>query len=85
MRTALYLRVSKDGKQDADNQRLQLRQFCQSQNWQIVREYQDLYKPAARATVRSSARCYMTPPQGNGISCCSGHWTGSPEKGHWPP
>lgn len=41
MRTALYLRVSKDGKQDADNQRLQLRQFCQSQNWQIVREYQD--------------------------------------------
>ena len=40
-RVALYLRVSKDGKQDTDNHRLQLRQFCQSQNWQIVREYQD--------------------------------------------
>jgi DNA invertase Pin-like site-specific DNA recombinase len=42
MRAAVYLRIStKDGRQDADNQRLQLRLFCGSQDWEIVREYED--------------------------------------------
>lgn len=42
MRVAVYLRIStKDGRQDTDNQRLQLRQFCGSQDWEIVREYED--------------------------------------------
>jgi DNA invertase Pin-like site-specific DNA recombinase len=42
MRVAVYLRIStKDGRQDTDNQRLQLRQFCASQGWEIVREYED--------------------------------------------
>ena len=40
MKVALYLRVSTD-KQEADNQRMQLRQLCQAQGWRIVREYQD--------------------------------------------
>ena len=37
MKVALYLRVSTD-KQEADNQRMQLRQLCQAQGWRIVRE-----------------------------------------------
>lgn len=42
MRTALYARVSKkDGKQDTENQLRQLRQFAESQGWQIVHEYMD--------------------------------------------
>jgi DNA invertase Pin-like site-specific DNA recombinase len=41
-RAALYLRISTDqGKQDADNQRLQLRQFCNTQDWPITAEYED--------------------------------------------
>ena len=41
-RTALYLRISTDqGKQDADNQRLQLRRFCEVQGWEAVIEYED--------------------------------------------
>jgi DNA invertase Pin-like site-specific DNA recombinase len=41
-RTALYLRISTDqGKQDADNQRLQLRRICEVQSWEIVTEYED--------------------------------------------
>jgi len=42
MRVALYLRVStRDGRQDAENQRLHLRQFAEAQAWEIVREYED--------------------------------------------
>jgi DNA invertase Pin-like site-specific DNA recombinase len=42
MRVALYGRVSKkDGKQDAENQMAQLRQFAATQGWTIVREYVD--------------------------------------------
>lgn len=42
MKAALYLRVStRDGTQDTDNQRFQLRQLCTSQGWQIVTEYED--------------------------------------------
>ena len=40
MRAAIYARVSTD-KQEAANQRMQLRQLCEAQGWQIVREYQD--------------------------------------------
>jgi DNA invertase Pin-like site-specific DNA recombinase len=40
MKVALYLRVSTD-QQEADNQRMQLRQLCEAQGWQIVCEYQD--------------------------------------------
>jgi DNA invertase Pin-like site-specific DNA recombinase len=41
-RVALYLRISTDqGRQDADNQRLQLRRFCDSREWEIVCEYED--------------------------------------------
>ena len=42
MRVAIYLRVStRDGRQDTDNQRLQLQRFCEAQGWEIVREYED--------------------------------------------
>jgi DNA invertase Pin-like site-specific DNA recombinase len=42
MRAALYLRVStRDGKQDPDNQRLQLHQLCKAQGWEIGAEYTD--------------------------------------------
>jgi Resolvase, N terminal domain len=42
MKAALYLWVSiRDGTQDTDNQRFQLRQLCTSQGWQIVTEYED--------------------------------------------
>ena len=41
-RVALYSRVStKDKGQDVLNQTDQLREFCQRQRWQIVREYAD--------------------------------------------
>ncbi len=39
---AIYLRVStRDKGQDADNQRRQLRQFCETQQFHIVEEYED--------------------------------------------
>jgi DNA invertase Pin-like site-specific DNA recombinase len=39
---ALYARVStKDGRQDTENQLLQLRSYCQKQDWNIVAEYVD--------------------------------------------
>jgi DNA invertase Pin-like site-specific DNA recombinase len=40
---ALYLRKStRDaGQQDTENQRLQLRDFCRTQGWRIVAEYED--------------------------------------------
>ncbi len=42
MKAALYLRVStRDRGQDVDNQRGQLRQFCNTQGWTIVQEYED--------------------------------------------
>ena len=42
MRAALYLRIStRDGRQDAGNQRAQLRRLCESQGWKIVTEYED--------------------------------------------
>lgn len=42
MRAALYLRVStRDRGQDTDNQRRQLRQFCEAQGWLIVAEFED--------------------------------------------
>ncbi len=48
----MYVRVScKDGTQDTDNQRLQLRQFCEAQGWKIVREYQD-HESGSRADRR---------------------------------
>jgi len=40
MKAALYCRVS-TSEQDNDNQVLQLRQFAQSQGWQVVAEYYD--------------------------------------------
>jgi DNA invertase Pin-like site-specific DNA recombinase len=41
-RAALYLRISTDpGNQDTDNQRLHLRQLCDSQGWELVIEYED--------------------------------------------
>ena len=41
-KVALYARVStKDGRQDTDNQLLQLREFCAKQGWDIVSEYVD--------------------------------------------
>jgi DNA invertase Pin-like site-specific DNA recombinase len=55
MNVALYLRVSTD-KQEADNQRMQLRQLCVAQNWRIVREYQD-NDSGSRADLLSSGRC----------------------------
>ena len=42
MRAALYLRVStRDKGQDVDNQRRQLRQFCDTQGWAVVAEFED--------------------------------------------
>ena len=42
LRVALYARIStKDGRQDTQNQLQQLREFCQRQDWPIVREYTD--------------------------------------------
>jgi DNA invertase Pin-like site-specific DNA recombinase len=42
LRTALYARVSmKDKRQDSQNQLDQLRQFCESQGWNVVHEYVD--------------------------------------------
>ncbi len=40
MRCAIYSRVS-TGKQDNENQLLQLRRFAESQGWQVVAEYTD--------------------------------------------
>lgn len=47
MRIALYLRVSTD-QQEAENQAIQLRDFCAKQGWQIVREYCD-YETGAKS------------------------------------
>ena len=42
MRAALYARVStKDKDQQTENQKLQLRGFCRTRGWTIVREYED--------------------------------------------
>jgi DNA invertase Pin-like site-specific DNA recombinase len=42
MKTAIYARVStKDGRQDTENQLLQLRAFAKTQGWEIVHEYVD--------------------------------------------
>jgi predicted site-specific integrase-resolvase len=42
VRVALYSRVStKDKGQDVRNQTDQLREFCERQKWQIVREFMD--------------------------------------------
>jgi DNA invertase Pin-like site-specific DNA recombinase len=42
MRAAPYLRVStRDRGQDVENQRKQLREYCQAQQWQVVAEYED--------------------------------------------
>jgi DNA invertase Pin-like site-specific DNA recombinase len=42
MKTAIYARVStKDGRQDAENQLRQLREFAATQGWEIVHEYID--------------------------------------------
>ena len=42
MRAAVYTRVStRDKGQDTANQLGQLRDFCRSQNWEIVAEYED--------------------------------------------
>jgi DNA invertase Pin-like site-specific DNA recombinase len=40
VKVAIYTRVSRD-KQDPKNQLRQLREFCATQNWTIVREYED--------------------------------------------
>jgi len=42
MRATLYAQVStKDKDQQTENQKLQLREFCRTQAWTIVREYED--------------------------------------------
>ena len=42
MRVALYGRVStNNGRQDTENQFVQLRQFAATQGWTIVHEYRD--------------------------------------------
>jgi len=42
LRVAIYLRVStRDGRQETDNQRLQLCQLCKAQGWEIAGEYED--------------------------------------------
>jgi len=42
MRGVIHTRVStRDGRQDTENQRLQLQRFCGAQGWEIVREYLD--------------------------------------------
>src|SRR5580704_16375752 len=39
-RVALYARVSmKDGRQDTENQLIQLREYCSKQSWEIAGEY----------------------------------------------
>jgi DNA invertase Pin-like site-specific DNA recombinase len=49
MKAALYLRASTDNNnQDTDNQRLQLQQFCKTQSWNIVAEYED-YESGSKA------------------------------------
>jgi DNA invertase Pin-like site-specific DNA recombinase len=41
-RVALYARVStRDGRQDTENQLIQLREYCEKQGWQIAAEYVD--------------------------------------------
>jgi DNA invertase Pin-like site-specific DNA recombinase len=41
-RIALYARVStKDGRQDTENQLIQLRKYCSKQGWEIAGEYVD--------------------------------------------
>jgi len=41
MRVAIYARVS-TGKQDTENQAVQLRDFAQRQNWNVVAEFTDV-------------------------------------------
>jgi DNA invertase Pin-like site-specific DNA recombinase len=42
MRAAIYARVStSDGRQEVDNQIIELRQFAERQGWEIVHEYVD--------------------------------------------
>ena len=40
-KVALYIRVSTKDKQDTDNQRLQLEQFAEKENWEVVKIYID--------------------------------------------
>jgi len=42
MRCAIYLRIStSDGRQDTENQRLQLTEYAASQNWNVVATFED--------------------------------------------
>jgi DNA invertase Pin-like site-specific DNA recombinase len=41
VKVAIYTRVSSREKQDPKNQLRQLREFCATQDWTIVREYED--------------------------------------------
>ena len=57
MKASLYARVStRDKGQDVENQLRQLRDFCQKQGWEIVREYTDKVLAAARRSGHTSSR-----------------------------
>ena len=55
-RVALYSRVSTNcGKQDVENQTAQLREYCQRQDWTIIRS--TLIMPVANAGIRPAFQC----------------------------
>ena len=51
-----------DGRQDADNQLVELRRFAESQGWQIVQEYVD-HESGGRATRKGFQRMFADARQ----------------------
>ena len=85
LRVAVYLRVStRDGRQETDNQRLQLRQLCQALGWQISGEYED--RDSGGKSDRSAFQGMLRDAAARKFDLVLfwGPWTGSPgrEPGH---
>jgi DNA invertase Pin-like site-specific DNA recombinase len=77
MTTGLYLRIS-TGKQETENQAIQLRKFAASQGWEIVAEFCDEAISGAKGEkdLQHSARCSRLRPGANSMCSCSGASTG---------
>ena len=64
MKAAIYARVStRDGRQDAENQLRQLREFAASQKWTVVHEYVEHYNRH-----RPHRSLGQLPPQPKGVA-----------------
>jgi hypothetical protein len=74
-RVALYTRVfTKDGRQDAENQLIQLREYCRKQGQEIAGEHVD-HEPAEQQGSHNSSVSSSMPTGASSTWCGSGVWT----------